>query len=90
MRKFFRARTIRFWLETVSSALRMSKYRPAKAVHTAKKPLQREHPLQRALKWKGKLTLNPALTARALSKLVRVSETTMSLTLQLLRLTKPI
>ncbi len=73
--------------------IRPFKYREAirgKVVRTERKPLKRERPLQRALRWKEKLTLNPALTARALSKLVRVSETTMSMTLHLLRLIKPI
>lgn len=55
-----------------------------------KQPPKREHPLVRALKWQQMLKDNPELTARALAKQVHVSETTMSMTLQLLGLAAPI
>jgi DNA invertase Pin-like site-specific DNA recombinase len=61
-----------------------------KIARSDKKAAKREHPLQRALKWGEILNSTPGLTARALAKRVRVSETTMSMTLQLLRLIQPI
>jgi hypothetical protein len=52
----------------------------------ARQVKRREHPLERALRWKKLLQSNPGMTARSLAKKEKVSEATMSMTLRLLDL----
>jgi len=59
---------------------------PGKKAAKAKPAAKRGHPLQRAVRWKRILDEKPTLTARSLAKKMKISEATMSMTLNLLRL----